>query len=407
MRNYRVGHDFVPISSNAGYNFYIGNNPEYDYTVGLRPGFPSIKLITQPIRIGIKSASTRSQYFFSKSLLFIWNEPLSYLKLLCKKTLLFLNGNEISRNRDTYSFRRFSAILSLLLWKKIVAFPFGLLCPLSLMGIVVSFKERKKFSLLYLLSSAHFIGTVMFFICSSYRIPLTPILIIFASYFIYIVYRKLLGKKYKNLFFYLLILLLLTTICNYKVGTMNSEDFVDSYCELASRLIKKRQMEEAIKYLKRALTLDPNWSEAHTNLGLIYSRKGRLDEAISEYKKALTIKPNLVEANINLGNAYGSKNMFDEAISEYKKALAINPRYAKVHYNLGNAYRKKRRIDDAISEYEKALAINPNLAGAHNNLAITYYSKGNYKLAISNCDKAIELGYSVNPKFLELIKPYR
>jgi len=64
-------------------------------------------------------------------------------------------------------------------------------------------------------------------------------------------------------------------------------------------------------------------------------------------------------------------------------------------------------LNEAISEYKKALAINPNSAEAHTNLGAAYYYKGNYKLAIVHCDKAMELGFRVNPKLLELLKPYR
>jgi len=64
-------------------------------------------------------------------------------------------------------------------------------------------------------------------------------------------------------------------------------------------------------------------------------------------------------------------------------------------------------FDEAIYEWNKALAISPNLAEVNYNLGGAYYSKGNYKSAIRYCDKAVELGVSVNPKLLELLKPYR
>jgi len=37
-RNALVAHDEVLISSNGGINFYVGNNPDYDRTIRLRPG---------------------------------------------------------------------------------------------------------------------------------------------------------------------------------------------------------------------------------------------------------------------------------------------------------------------------------------------------------------------------------
>ena len=87
--------------------------------------------------------------------------------------------------------------------------------------------------------------------------------------------------------------------------------------------------------------------------------------------------------------------------------MSINPHYAKAHNNLGSAYIIGGRLDEAISEYKKALAIEPDNAKAHHNLALAYYSKENYRLAIIHFDKAVELGCSVNPELLELLKPHR
>ena len=142
-------------------------------------------------------------------------------------------------------------------------------------------------------------------------------------------------------------------------------------------------------------------------LGDFYVKKGWLDEAIAKYEQVLNINPNYAEAHNNLGVAYYKKGRLDEAISEHKQALTIHPDYAMFYKNLGLAYVKKGKLDEAISEFKKALAINPNYARAHFGLGVAYHNKGNYQLAIAHCDKAIKLGYSVDPKFLELLKPHR
>jgi len=107
------------------------------------------------------------------------------------------------------------------------------------------------------------------------------------------------------------------------------------------------------------------------------------------------------------GHAALSFGNYDEAIKCYKKTLELNPGFTYAHRFIGDVYFKKENINDAISEYKKALAINPNYAEVHYNLEVAYFKKGNYKLAIAHCDRALELGYSVNPKVLQLLKPYR
>ena len=59
-----------------------------------------------------------------------------------------------------------------------------------------------------------------------------------------------------------------------------------------------------------------------TNKGL-----GKLDEAIEAYKKAITIKPDYAEAHYNMGIALTDKGKLDEALEACKKAISIKPDY--------------------------------------------------------------------------------
>ena len=78
---------------------------------------------------------------------------------------------------------------------------------------------------------------------------------------------------------------------------------------------------------------------------------GRIDEAITHYQRALAINPDYPEAHINLGIALAGRGRIDEAMAHYQKALAIKPDYAEAHYNLGVASgepRADRRGDGAL-----------------------------------------------------------
>jgi tetratricopeptide (TPR) repeat protein len=96
-----------------------------------------------------------------------------------------------------------------------------------------------------------------------------------------------------------------------------------------------------------------------------------------------------------------------EAIVLYKQALELNPENFVLCIELGNAYMTIGKFQEAIPLFKKVLEHNPNLAVAHNNLAVAHYFTGQYDLAIKHCDKAVELGYKVEPRFLDWLKPYR
>jgi len=81
------------------------------------------------------------------------------------------------------------------------------------------------------------------------------------------------------------------------------------------------------------------------------------DGAIAECKKALEINPNYAEAHSNLGVAYGDKGLVAQAIAEYKKAIKINPNDAEAYMNLAVAYYYKGEYSLAIKHCDKAIEL--------------------------------------------------
>ena len=75
------------------------------------------------------------------------------------------------------------------------------------------------------------------------------------------------------------------------------------------------------------------------------------DEAIEACNKALSIKPDYAEAHNNLGNAFKDQGNLDEAIKAYNKALVIKPNYFEVYNNIGVAYNDQSKPQEAIKDY--------------------------------------------------------
>ena len=61
---------------------------------------------------------------------------------------------------------------------------------------------------------------------------------------------------------------------------------------------------EEIREYQAALRINPDYAEAHYNLGVVYTRQGRIDEAIRELQAALRINPDFADAHYNLGVIY-------------------------------------------------------------------------------------------------------
>jgi tetratricopeptide (TPR) repeat protein len=67
---------------------------------------------------------------------------------------------------------------------------------------------------------------------------------------------------------------------------------------------------------------------------LSLAKKGIIDAAIMEFKMAITLNPNYAQAHNNLGNALAKKGNLDAAIREYQVALKINPKDLDTQRNL-------------------------------------------------------------------------
>ena len=105
--------------------------------------------------------------------------------------------------------------------------------------------------------------------------------------------------------------------------------------------------------------------------------------------------------------AYYFIGNYKDAIALLKKALEINPNFIDAYNNLGSAYCAAGKNKQAIAALKKAIQLNPKIGEAHNNIALAYYYNKEYGLAIKHCDMAMGLGYKVNPRLLELLRPYR
>ena len=164
-------------------------------------------------------------------------------------------------------------------------------------------------------------------------------------------------------------------------------------CALALGVALKNQgdLEGAITYYRKALTIKPNYPEALFKLGVALQLQGNLDAAITSYRKTLTIQPNHPKALVNLGAALQMKGDLDVAIISYRKALAIQPNYPDGLNNLGSALQKQGDLEGSILSYRKALAIQPNHPDTLNNLGSALQKQGDLEGSILSCRKALEI----------------
>jgi len=146
----------------------------------------------------------------------------------------------------------------------------------------------------------------------------------------------------------------------------------------------------AIAY-RRALSLRPDFWEAHSNLGVVLHDQGKLDEAISEYRSAKRLKPEEASVRNNLGNTLCDKEDFDNAITEFTDLYRQSPEWEGGHNCLARAYMSKRDYPSAIRELKAAIVANPAGAAEHRVLGQALLLSGKDQEAVDVLLKAVAL----------------
>ena len=100
---------------------------------------------------------------------------------------------------------------------------------------------------------------------------------------------------------------------------------VQSHLAAAQQAQTQQDLATAETEYAAVVKLDPQFAEAHMNLGLVHQLQGREPEAINDFRAALKLKPSLTGANFFLGVDYCKQGNGAEAIPYLKAAVAQQP----------------------------------------------------------------------------------
>jgi TolB-like protein/Tfp pilus assembly protein PilF len=148
-----------------------------------------------------------------------------------------------------------------------------------------------------------------------------------------------------------------------------------------------RPIDEAYAFARkaaaRALAADPDFAQAHANLGWIALRyDGDLAAAARHFERALELAP--AEATIQ-GNASAvlqALGRLEEVIAIRTFLVAQDPMNPQLRANLGVVYAAAGRDDEAIDSYRAALRLAPGYLGMHGAIAAALARQGQFEQAL-------------------------
>ncbi len=125
-------------------------------------------------------------------------------------------------------------------------------------------------------------------------------------------------------------------------------------------------------YLK-VISLNPRQADANYQLGLIYEKEGNIQEAIKYIDRALKLDSNNPDFNLGMGFLYF--NHFKDptkAQSYFSKAYSQDPGNFYACFMLGRVEESKHNIKRAIHYYTQTTKLNPRMVDAYRHLAFLY-----------------------------------
>ncbi|MGB2987318.1 MAG: tetratricopeptide repeat protein [Phycisphaerae bacterium] len=370
VRNYLVSDEWVLISTNGGINFYIGNNPQSDETVAIRPGEQWRRLARETCHEGAWTRAEQNACFFRRGLAYPADRPLDFLRGLGRKAIRLVNAREIPRNVDPYVFRDFSFLLSTFLWRAgPFGFPFGLIAPLAAVGVLASLRSSQtgdaqragRFALLAFIV-AYGASIVLFFVSARHRLPAAVVMIPFAAAGACWVWEPIWDRACRGmngLRRRTAAVAFATAAILVNAPTTAPTDGVNFRAELAMSVghayAVLGKFEEAEGYLRQALQLDPQYAGAAGKLAGVLVEQGELEEAERLLHQAVTWDDQSTPARQLLGELLRRRGRPTEAIAMLEEALAIDATSPETRAGLADVLVETGRIDEAIEHYRNAV----------------------------------------------------
>ena len=136
-------------------------------------------------------------------------------------------------------------------------------------------------------------------------------------------------------------------------------DNYDAYMQLGI-LYGAKKNKLAPQYYANALRLKPKSIETLYDRGLFYQDNNELNKAIEDYTAILQIDPNYKDAHYNLGYIHlVYLKVYDQAIKHFTDAIRCDQFFVQAWYNRGLCYESLGNIAAAAEDFKQALKIYP------------------------------------------------
>lgn len=165
----------------------------------------------------------------------------------------------------------------------------------------------------------------------------------------------------------------------------------ETWCVAGNCYSLQKEHETAIKFLERAIQVDPNFAYAYTLLGHELVNTERMDQAMTCFEIATRLDPRNYTAWYGLGCIYYKKELYAKAELHHRKALKISPTNPVLMCHIAVVQHACKQSEAAIRTLDKALQHDPKNALCKFHRATIYFATDRDDDALRELDELRQL----------------
>ena len=174
----------------------------------------------------------------------------------------------------------------------------------------------------------------------------------------------------------------------------------ETWCVVGNCFARSKDHEAAIKYFRRAIRTDPDFTYAYTLCGHELFTNEEYDEAIRCFRQAMVKDPRHFKSWYGLGTIYHRQQKQELAEFHFRKAIEINPRNTVLHVYVGivrlaravtaEAGKRDVYLHAALESLAKASELEPTNPLANLHRARVFSEMGDYRSAVAELEVALD-----------------
>jgi len=185
----------------------------------------------------------------------------------------------------------------------------------------------------------------------------------------------------------------------YKKAIELNPGYYISYNNLASCYLALNQPKPAVELYRQAIIHSAYSSQFHFyhHLGIALLADGKPEPAKASFLIETAQNPDFADAHLNLGNLYLLEKNYLRALEEYQEVISIDPQIPEAYFNLGHLYLLLKQYEPACKNLEKYIELQPDCGKGHYFLSLCYHQLGDKNKAFSEFNQSLKLGYHPEP----------